>query len=186
MQQNWNNTVKTLAWAYLLLCFDINFGRVNLLPDAVGYMLIADMLPHIAHRQPSARLLKNFVTILTVVTAAEWVANLFNINIYIYLVSVFVTVIYAYTHFQLLTNVADIALQDNMPYHILLKRGRNAVIVSYTVAIAASNFTRNEKLIMTVVIINVICYLYTVYQLFANAADMDDRQANNIIDNMEV
>ena len=91
-----------------------------------------------------AALLKNFVTAMTVIEVIEWIAKGLGTTMNYYIFSIFVSVIYIYTHFQLLTNIADIADRENAAPHGTAIRGmRSWVIIGVTVTNIVMAFLPN-------------------------------------------
>lgn len=186
MTKQFNNVISTVAWAYIILCFEINIGNVNLLPDRVAYMLIFNALPYIAEKQRSALLLKNFVVTLGTVNALNWLLKIFDISFDIYFASIFMTVVYVYTHFQLLTNLADIAAEESRIYSKTLTNGRNVAMAAYTATIITNRFVPLGAVVYITAIINLLTQVYLIYQLFLYSAELSDEQNSTIIENMEV
>ena len=186
MTRQFDNVIGTVAWAYIILCLDINIVRVNLLPDWVAYMMIFYALPYIAEKQRSALLLKNFVMALGILNGTGWLANIFGIEISLYFISIFSTTIHLYTHFQLLTNLADIATEENRVYSKTLTKGRNVAMVAYTATVITNRFVPLGTVVYAPAAVNLLAQVYLIYQLFLYSAELSDEQNSTIIENMEV
>ena len=81
-----SEAVSCVAWGYVFLHLDFNLGGINVLPDWACYALAVDAL--------------------------MWALQIFGAAPDLYIVSALCTVLALYFHFQLLTNVADIARID--------------------------------------------------------------------------
>lgn len=91
---------------------DFNLGGINVLPDWACYALVLHALPGLARAERSALLLRPLAIILLAVDALMWALQIFGAAPDLYIVSALCTVLALYFHFQLLTNVADIARID--------------------------------------------------------------------------
>lgn len=172
MNKTYSRSIRSVAWAYIFLCFHINIGTIDILPDWWGYCLIASALPAIIRKEPSAALLKNFVTAMTVIEVIEWIAKGLGTTMNYYIFSIFVSVIYIYTHFQLLTNIADIADRENAAPHGTAIRGmRSWVIIGVTVTNIVMAFLPNLWLVYGIAIVNLLVFVILSAQLFSYAKD---------------
>lgn len=104
--------VSCVAWGYVFLHLDFNLGGINVLPDWACYALVLHALPGLAKAERSALLLRPLAVILLAVDALMWALQIFGAAPDLYIVSALSTVLALYFHFQLLTNVADIARID--------------------------------------------------------------------------
>ncbi len=105
-----SKTMYNLAAAYFILHVDINLFVVNILPDWLSYIFILNALPIIGELEPSAKLLRPLCLILIVWELFRWVAPMFGITETSQLLSLIILIVQLYLHFQLLTNLANIAL----------------------------------------------------------------------------
>ncbi len=129
---NLASCVKRIGWAYIFIYLQINLGSLDILPSWIGYILILNALWYVADYEPSAMLLKNLCHILIVWNFLAWIAKLLGITAYTFglqfsslinIISIVISIISLYFHFQLITNLADVA--DKIDMHerkdILLK-----------------------------------------------------------------
>ena len=103
------DAIGAIAWGYLLLHLDINLGSINILPEWLGYLLMLSALPVLAQEIPSALLLKPLGEILALWEGVQWVMKLLGREFSPYLIEVIIGVVSLYFHFQLLTNLAELA-----------------------------------------------------------------------------
>lgn len=115
------NAIKQIGLAYLFIHLHINIGTIDILPDWLGYLWIFQALSVIGEEIPSAKLLRPLGVVLTVWMFLDWVLAVFGVSlnhILGYLGSVenvVGTVIHLYFHFQLLTNLAQLAAKYQCP-----------------------------------------------------------------------
>lgn len=107
--------VKHIAWGYLLLYFNINLGTLNILPNWLGYILILGALPVISEAEKSAKLLRPLGILLALWEGVQWVSFFFGGTFDGYALEVIVAVVSLYFHFQLLTNLANVAAKYGCP-----------------------------------------------------------------------
>ena len=119
-RETYQRALTKIAWGYVLIFLNfnlsINTGTLNLLPGWVGVILLLQALDSIEEREPSAKLLKPFAFILILGDLLSWVYALFDGNITWIWYDIIIGVISLYFHFQLLTNLADIAKRDGSAY----------------------------------------------------------------------
>lgn len=133
-------SISRVAWSYVFLYLDVNIGvdggSLNLLPDFICYVLILYALPGLAIEERSAALLRPLAWILLVVEAVRWVLPVIGLSSDlwgVYLLGLVVSVASLYFHFQLLTNISDIAARFDAQRAVSIRRLRNLVTVFNTV-----------------------------------------------------
>lgn len=130
---NYKDALKRIAWGYVFLYFNLNFGLIDILPAWVGYILIQKALDGVAEREPSAKLLNPFAFILIAVELIRWVIVWFAEEPALPWVSVLTGIIGLYFHFQLLTNLADTATRDCSAYGKKIRFYRTLQVLLVTV-----------------------------------------------------
>lgn len=108
-----------LATGYLLIHLNFNLnlggGALDLLPDWLGFWMMANALPRLAVSQPSALLIRPLALLLTGWDGLEWAANALDVSAdALPLLPLVMRVVSLYFHYQLLTNVAD-AVESRLP-----------------------------------------------------------------------
>ena len=98
-----------VAWGYVLLHLNINLGTLNILPDWAGYLLLLSALPVLGEEEPSAPLLKPLGQLLALWKGVLWVLALLGRSLSLPLAELVAGVVELYFHFQLLTNLAELA-----------------------------------------------------------------------------
>ena len=98
------------AWGYFFLYFNINIGRVNLLPPFVGWLLFLSALKLMEHEVRELRLLRPLAILMALWHGADWVLTSMGGNLYgLQFIDLIRNVVNLYFHFQFLTNLASIA-----------------------------------------------------------------------------
>ena len=100
-----------IAWGYLLLHVNFNLGTLNVLPNWLGFLMIRDELKTIGQIVPSALLLRPLVRVLALWEGLLWVLALLGKEFSFYPLELVIMIIALYFHFQLLTDLAQIARQ---------------------------------------------------------------------------
>ena len=103
------SAVKAIGFGYAFLYLNLNLGRVNLLPNWVGYVLIHEACDDIGEQEPSIVLLKPLAALLAGYEGVLWLCKLFDISFSIPAVEVVIAVVSLYFHYQLMTNLGDLA-----------------------------------------------------------------------------
>ncbi|MBR2045362.1 MAG: hypothetical protein IJ958_04425 [Agathobacter sp.] len=102
--------IKKIGWGYVFLYFNINLGTINIMPAWIGYILFYQAIRDgISQEEESAGLLKTIGIILGIYNGITWLLSMIAIPAEIFLISEVISVISLYYHFQLLTNLANIA-----------------------------------------------------------------------------
>lgn len=130
---NYLSAIGKISWGYIFIYISLNLGTVNIFPAWAGFLLIYRALSAVAAMEPSAKLLKPFALLLLAEDLAEWVLNIFSMTPDLYWINVFANVISLYFHFQVLTNLANIAESQGSQYTGRLKRLRSVQTIFMTV-----------------------------------------------------
>lgn len=159
-----SSTVGKIAWGYILLYFDINLGTLDLLPAWLGYLLFFFALPVVADVCPTAGLLRGFAAGLTVWNGITW---LFGSEWAPVLVGVLVSVVSLYFHFQLLTELADLAEAYDCPQQQRILTLRTVNTVLQTLFIVASLWLEEQEgLAIVLLIVNLLVLVWICVTLF--------------------
>lgn len=125
-----SGTASLVAWGYLFLYLDINLGPVDILPNWLGYGMMLRALPALgsAVLRPLASMLAGWQGLL-------WVLPILGIPTagpVVSLLALVFGVVGIYFHFQLLTNLAEVAQQRAFPDEKSLLRLRtiNTLLVT--------------------------------------------------------
>ncbi|MBQ8813899.1 MAG: hypothetical protein IJZ85_05330 [Lachnospiraceae bacterium] len=135
-QEELYGAVRKIAWGYILIHVHINLGTLDVLPDWLGYYFMYAALPILTQEEETAKLLRPLGLGLTIWNGIDWVLKLVGAGIggVGYLLSMVVSVVALYFHFQLLTNLAGIAERYGCPESGRLIQLRNVRTVLATIA----------------------------------------------------
>ena len=158
--------VRRVAWGYLLILLDINLGALNILPNWLGYVLILRALPALKEETQSAGLLEPLGILLAVWDGILWIGTLLGTAINWPLPQLLVTVISLYFHFQLLTNLADIAGKYGCPWESKLRILRAVQVVLLTVTYLLVSFVENAVFFTLLAVVNLIVVVWICRVLF--------------------
>ena len=100
-----------IAAAYFMLHIDFTLFVVNVFPDWLGYVFILNALKTIGEEEPSIMLLRPLCIVLIVWEGMKWIVAMLGASMSIALLDIIVLVVQLYLHFQLLTNLASVALR---------------------------------------------------------------------------
>ncbi len=108
--------IRQIAWGYLLLYLHINLNggsvTVDLLPDWMGFFLIAEALSALSAARPSLGLIVRFGWALGVWEMVGLIADRIEWLPLFELVSLTFSLMTLYVHFQLLTDLAALAREQ--------------------------------------------------------------------------
>ena len=135
-QEELYGAVRKIAWGYILIHAHFNLGTLDVLPDWAGYYLMYAALPILTQEDETAKLLRPLGLGLTIWSGIDWVLKLVGASIggFGYMLSMVVSIVALYFHFQLLTNLASIAEEYGCPESGRLLQLRNVRTVLATVA----------------------------------------------------
>ena len=100
--------LRQIAWGYVFLLLNITLGMMDILPNWVGMLLFYKSLPVLSQWQPSARLLSPLAVLLGGYEGVCWLLALIGVSMP-EIVSLLSAAVSLYFHYQLLTNLADLA-----------------------------------------------------------------------------
>lgn len=159
--------VKQIAWGYVLLHVNINLGTLNILPNWLGYVLMLSALPILGESEPSALLLRPLGILLALWEGVIWTLTLFGVSFDSTALSVIAAALSLYFHFQLLTNLAELAERHNCPEQrriLLLRTVRTLLISVLSLTIPWAQY---QGLTTGIVIVNLIVVLWICSVLFS-------------------
>lgn len=154
--------IKGIAWSYVSIHFHINLGPWDILPDWGGYGYILLALPFLAKEASSARQLRLLTIVLTVWSGLCWIFAR-RIDGFPGMLGPFgpitesiITVITLYFHYQLLTDLAQIA--DNYQCssgawirHLRTVRVLIGTMLALPISWESNGVTRSSFALLTVI-----------------------------------
>lgn len=161
------SAVGAVGRAYIFIYMNINLGKLDILPDWLGYLFILGALPTLSLWDESTSLLRNLGILLALYEGTEWIIQLLGSQTDIPVVSLIAGIIGLYFHFQLLTNMASIASQYGLTArkeNILKLRTANTVLQTVAMLTLQLSVRFNDAwpaLVMAVIIV-VLTIMITV------------------------
>ena len=126
-----SSAIKKVAISYILIYLHINISVIDILPDWLGYFLIVSVLPVLSQKEKSAQLLKPFGIALGVWNIVEWLLKIAGDELNLYVISLVFSIITIYFHFQLITNIAALDIEETKRKRLL--NLRTATVILHTV-----------------------------------------------------
>lgn len=166
--------VKLVAFGYLLLHLNVNLGTLNVLPNWLGYVLMLRALPALGEYEPSALLLRPIGIFLTLWEGFLWVMALLGVGTGHYLFEVIATVIALYFHFQLLTNLADLAVRFHCGESgriLTLRTVRTVLVTLFTLPVSWEKYS---IFIVCIMVVNLIVALWICAVLFSFRRSLEE------------
>lgn len=171
-------SIGRVAWGYVFLYINININlnaaSLNLMPDWACYAFVLAALPGLTLAEKSSALLRPLAWVLLIAELANWLLALFDISLYsgaLYIVEVVVIILSLYFHFQLLTNVADIAARYSEQRAKSIRTLRNVTVVFRTLFAIPwpVNFLGQGMLLaigLVSVVMGIVMVIWTLSSLF--------------------
>lgn len=166
--------VKRIAWGYLLIHLHFNLGTIDLLPDWLGYWFMLSALPVLAEEVPTASLLRPFGILLTGWYAVDWVLKMLGTGVGTGILSLLVSIVSLYFHFQLLTDLAAISEKYGCPQTARLRTLRTVQTVVCTILALPLNWVDWEPLAYIVLFAGIIAAIWIAVVLFSLRRSLED------------
>ena len=167
-----SSALRKIFWAYIFLYFDINLGTIDILPAGLGYIFFYQAIRDCFEKEePSTELLKPICWILIIYRIVEWFMNIFQLPTDIFIITEMMSVIALYFHFQLLTNLANIARKYGCEQEKGLLNLRTVQTILMTILAFTVHFEEIYWLSLTLVVVQVIimiciCYVLSKFRQF--------------------
>ena len=165
-----SNAVGKIAWGYIFIHLNFNLGSINLLPDWIGYFLIVSSLNTVGGVEKSALLLKTPGYCAAAWCAVLWMINIFGLapDSFIYnMVDMILSIVMLYFHFQLLTNLAEVAEKYMCPHKPKLLVLRNMRTVLITFLYLPLPFEESPWLMYAALAVSMVVMVWTCACLFS-------------------
>ncbi len=184
--------VKRIAVSYIFIYFSINIWSLDILPEWLGYFMIASVLPIISEQEQSAKLLRPFGIALGIWNIIEWVLKILNEEFSLTLISLIIGIITIYFHFQLITNIASLDIEQ--PKRKRLITLRTVIVILHTLVCVSLYIPANlfdeevyTYIIMFMGVSQVILCIWIACELFGLASTLKQKEAeaDEYISNME-
>lgn len=126
-----SSAIKKIAISYILIYLHINISVIDILPDWLGYFLIVSVLPVLSQKEKSAQLLKPFGIAIGIWNIFEDVLKIASDELNLTVISLVFSIITIYFHFQLITNIASLYIEEHKQKRLL--NLRTATVILHTV-----------------------------------------------------
>lgn len=114
--------IKKIAVSYIFIYFSINIWIIDILPDWLGYFMIVSVLPVLSQEEQSAQLLRPFGIVLGIWNIIEWVLKITGAELNLTIIGLILGIITIYFHFQLITNIANLDIEQSKRKRLLTLR----------------------------------------------------------------
>ena len=163
------NAIKKIFWGYIFLYFNINLGTIDILPGWIGYIFFYQAIRDgIAEEEESSKLLQPIGIILGIYNGITWILSILYIPTNIILVDMLIDVISLYFHFQLLTNLSNIARKYSCEQERSLLTLRTIQTILLTVLAVLVYFEELYEVAVILLIVQcvvVICLCIVLHKL---------------------
>ena len=160
-----------IAWGNLLILLDVNLGRLDVLPNWVGYLLIFYAIGYLADEARDLPLLKPFCVLLGAAELLDWLAVFLAgepLTGQFFLVNALIVCVSLYFHFQLLTDLALLAEECDARANSL-RSCRNVEAVIQVILLLPLPWEEHATLSIIyggLLVAGLIVCAFIIYQLF--------------------
>lgn len=123
-----SSAIKKVAISYILIYLHINISVIDILPDWLGYFLIVSALPVLSQKEKSAQLLKPFGIAIGIWNILEWVLKIAGAELNFRVAGLVFSIITIYFHFQLITNIAALDIDESKRKRLLHLRSATVIL----------------------------------------------------------
>lgn len=157
-----------IARGCVFVVFNINLGTLNILPDWFGYMMILSVLPGLSEHEPSIKHLRTPCIFLIAWEILQWGTTLFGIiEFNLYALEVLVTVMSLYFHFQLFTNIANIAGKYGCPEKDRILKLRTVRTLTHTVFSLPLPWMEHTSASIIILLISIVVGIWICITMFS-------------------
>ncbi len=184
------NAVKLIARSYIFFYLNIMIGAWDILPSWLGFFWILSVIPVLAEEIQSTKLLKPLATMLVLYAFVDWIVTALGAepylnSIYLWpLLETIMSVVTIYFHFQLLTNMAELAAQYQCTAEKTLLRLRTVCTVINTIIALPIAWQGYELIYMGMVAVDLIAVVWICRKLYGFRRELwshlQVRQASDI------
>lgn len=169
--------IKRIAWGYVLIHVNFNLGTLNILPNWAGYLLFLSAFPAIGEEEESANLLKPLGILICIVEVISWFNDLCGGPFNLYLINLIMGVAALYFHFQLLTNLANVAhkYECSQETKILLLRTVKTVLQTLFIVISYTSLLNQDFVLWSLLLVFVIITIWLCAVLFSFKKELEQK-----------
>lgn len=168
--------IRRIAWGYVLIHVNFTLGTVNVLPNWWGYILFVMAIEILGKEEESTNLLIPLGKMLIVAELVFWVNEcLLGESYNLYLISIIVSVISLYFHFQLLTNLANIANKYGCKEEKKILILRTVKTLLTTLLFLLASWETNLQLTTVFIVISIIVAVWICKVLFSFSNSINEK-----------
>lgn len=182
MQNNTlSSAIKKIAVSYIFIYFGINISVIDILPDWLGYFMIVSALPILSEKEQSAGLLKPFGITIGICNIISWALKIADAPWNLTLISLLLSIITIYFHFQLITNIASLDIEHSKRKRLLALRTTTVLLhtvltLSLFIPTTIDNEVYSYILMFLALVQSLIC-IWIVFELFGLAKSIKDNES---------
>lgn len=177
-----SSAIKKIAISYILIYVHVNISVIDILPDWLGYFLIVSVLPVISEKEKSAQLLKPFGIAIGVWNILETILSLMGAEWNLTIISLVFNVVTIYFHFQLITNIANLDIEEAKKKRLL--NLRTATVLLHTVTSLALlvptlfdiDYEIYSYFVIVMLIPQLVICIWISFELFKISKDMKEKE----------
>lgn len=175
-----SSAIKKIAISYIFIYFHINISVIDILPDWLGYFMIVSALPMLSEKEQSAQLLRNFGIAIGIWNIIEWGLKITGVQWNVTLLSLLFSIIIIYFHFQLITNIANLDIEQSKRKRLLVLRTTTVILHTLLALSLYMPITHNEEvytyILMFMGIPQIIICFWIAGELFGLSSTMKEKE----------
>lgn len=180
-----SSAIKKVAISYILIYLHINISVIDILPDWLGYFLIVSVLPVLSQKEKSAQLLRPFGIAIGVWNIFEDVLKIAGDELNLTVISLVFSIITIYFHFQLITNIANLDIEEAKKKRLL--NLRTATVLLHTVTSLALlvptmfdiDYEIYSYFVMVMLIPQLVICFWISFELFKISKDIKEKEVES-------
>lgn len=175
-----SSAIKRIAVSYIFIYLHINISVIDILPDWLGYFVIVSALPILSEKEQSAQLLRPFGIAIGIWNIIEWVLKITGAEWNLSIINLMFSVITIYFHFQLITNIANLDIEQSKRKRLLALRTTTVLLhtlltLSLIIPTTLDNEIYSFILIFTAIPQIIICF-WIAGELFGLSKTMKEKE----------
>ena len=162
MNEDLYTALRRIGRGYLFIHFHFNLGTLDILPDWLGYYWILCGIWAFGKEIPSMKLLEPFAIGMTAWSGLEWIVKLLGGSLSLPVLSLLVTAVNLYLHFQFLTDIAVLADTYGCPEGGTIRKLRTVYTITSTLSVLKLLITGTADMNWLLIVLAVLHILVTI------------------------
>lgn len=175
-----SNAVFWVAVAFVIKYLDVNMFGLNLLPDWLGFVILACQIETLSEVHDDIKLLKPLAKLLALWTVACALLSFFGLELNLYPGSLIGSVLWMYLQFQLLTDLAQVAREGEYPQWQRMLQLRTALTLVATAGALPLDWEAGGVVVIGLNIVFVVAAVWLFRVLLAFGEYLDPRDAEEL------